>query len=232
MLIYILCALSCLIAYFVCGFPTAYVLGKALGNVDVRTVGSGNVGSTNVTRAAGAKAGILTLLIDIAKAAVSVLIGLFVMGFAVEDPAQLRPGGTFDWCTALVYASCVLGHMFTPYLSFKGGKGIAVGFGGAVAFMPLVGLSLWVPFLIFAVSTRFVSLGSVAAAISLPFLAAFLYRPSAAFVLVIGFVALLVVWAHRSNIKKLLEGRESRFSIKKSKTEACQDRPAGSEDAS
>jgi len=219
MLVYVLCAASCVLAYLLCGFPTAYVLGKALGKVDVRTVGSGNVGSTNVTRAAGAKAGALTLLIDILKAVASVLLAFTIMGFAV--PAEdLRPGGAFDWCMALVYLFCVLGHMFTPYLSFKGGKGIAVGFGGAVTFMPPVGLSLWVPFLAFALPSKFVSLGSVAAAASLPFLAALFYDPSAACLAVIACVAALVIWAHRSNIKKLAGGRESKFSIKSKKTAA------------
>ena len=221
MLVYVLCAASCIVAYLLCGFPTAYVLGKALGKVDVRTVGSGNVGSTNVTRAAGAKAGALTLLIDILKAAVSVLLAFAIMGASVEHEA-LRPGGAFDWCMALVYLCCVLGHMFTPYLSFKGGKGIAVGFGGAVTFMPLVGLSLWVPFLAFALPSKFVSLGSIAAAASLPFLAALLYDPTAPCLAIVACVAVLVVWAHRSNIKKLLEGRESAFSIKSKKTGAEQ----------
>ena len=214
MQLYALCALSCVVAYLLCGFPTAYVLGKAMGNVDVRTVGSGNVGSTNITRAVGAKAGILTLLIDVLKAVLSVLAGFFIMGFAAERSALL-PGGTYDWCMALVYGFCIMGHMFTPYLKFKGGKGIAVGLGGAVALMPLVGLSLWVPFLLFAVTSRFVSLGSIAAAASLPFLAWFFYRPTVAFLLIIVLIALLVVWAHRTNIRKLLRGEERTFSIKK-----------------
>ena len=92
-----------------------------------------------------------------------------------------------------------------------------MGFGGALVLMPLAGVSLLVPFLLFAVSTRYVSLGSIAAAISLPFLSAAIYHPSAAFMVIVTIVAALVVWAHRSNIVKLVHGRESKFSFKSKK---------------
>ena len=157
MLVYVMCALACVIAYVLGGIPSAYLIGKAFGNVDIRTQGSGNVGSTNVARTLGAKAGILTLVSDILKAVVAVLIGKLLIGVvgagAIETTA---PGGVYDWCAALVYLAVILGHMFTPFLHFHGGKGIASGFGGAVVLMPWAGLSLWVPFLIFAVSTRYV----------------------------------------------------------------------------
>ena len=212
----VMLAVSCLIAYLVCGIPSAYLVGRHLAGVDVRTVGSGNVGSTNVVRAAGPKLGVLTLVCDIAKAALSVGIGYLLLGFVAGlGLARVAPGGDLDWTMALVYLCCVLGHMFTPYLRFKGGKGIAVGFGGAVVLAPLAGLSLWMPFLIFAVATRYVSLGSITAAISLPFLMALFYHPSAAFLAIAACVSLSVVVAHRSNIKKLLAGTESKFAFKK-----------------
>lgn len=209
-----MCALACVLAYLICGFPSAYVVGKRMAHIDVRTVGSGNVGSTNVTRAAGAKAGVLTLLLDVMKAVVSVLLGWLLVGIVgAGDLALVTPGGACDWTMALVYLCCILGHVFTPYLHFKGGKGIAVGFGAAVALMPLVGLSLWFPFLLFALTTRYVSLGSIAAAVSLPFLTWFIAGPTVAFLVIIALVALLVVWAHRANIAKLVRGEERKFSV-------------------
>lgn len=215
MSVYVLCALSCIIAYFLCGFPTALVLGKALGKVDVRTVGSGNVGSTNIARSVGAGAGVATLAIDVLKAVASMFVGYLLIGFLGTGKgfAEVMPGGAFDWTMALVYLCCILGHVFSPYLHFKGGKGIAVGFGGALALMPSAGASLLVPFLLFAVTTRYVSLGSVAAAISLPFLVMLFYRPSLAFMVAVVLVAAVVVWAHRANIVKLVHGRESKFSF-------------------
>lgn len=219
MMLYLLCAAACCIAYFVCGIPTAYVLGRAMGHVDVRTVGSGNVGSTNIARSVGAKAGVLTLLLDVLKSALSVGIGYGLIGCigTGHGIAEVAPGGAYDWTMALVYLFCIVGHIFTPYLKFKGGKGIAVGFGGALVLMPWAGLGLLVPFLIFAVTTRYVSLGSIAAALSLPFLAAWIYRPSVAFLVIITLVALIVVWAHRLNIVKLVQGHESKFAFKSSK---------------
>lgn len=218
MLVYVMCALACVIAYVLGGIPSAYLIGKAFGNVDIRTQGSGNVGSTNVARTLGAKAGILTLVSDILKAVVAVLIGKLLIGVvgagAIETTA---PGGVYDWCAALVYLAVILGHMFTPFLHFHGGKGIASGFGGAVVLMPWAGLSLWGPFLIFAVSTRYVSVGSIAGALSLPIFANLFYQPSMAFTAIVCIVSVLVIWGHRSNIKKLAHGQESKFSVKKSK---------------
>lgn len=210
-----MCVLSYAIAYFVCGIPSGLVVAKRMGHVDVRTTGSGNVGSTNVARTVGKKAGALTLLLDVLKAAVSVLIGYVLIGLVGAGSLSLvTPGAQWDWMMALVYAFCIAGHVFSPYLHFHGGKGIAVGFGGAVALMPLVGLSLWIPFLLFALTTKRVSAGSVAAAISLPFLTWAIVRPSTAYVAVIACVAVIVVWAHRANIVKLIHGQEAPFSFK------------------
>lgn len=213
----LMCALACAVAYLVCGFPSAYVVGEKLAHVDVRSVGSGNVGSTNVTRAAGPKAGLLTLALDIAKALLSMLAAWLLVGFAGArgDLALVAPGGAADYTLALVYLSCILGHVFTPYLHFKGGKGIAVGFGGALGFMPPVAFGLWAPFLLFALTTRYVSLGSVAAAVSLPFLAALLVHPTGPFLAVLVCVSAVVVWAHRGNIVKLARGQERKFSLKR-----------------
>ncbi len=215
-LTYLMCALSCVLAYLICGFPSAYVIGEKLGHVDVRTVGSGNVGTTNIARSVGAGAGALTLVLDVLKAVVSVLLGYVLVGVVgAGDVAAVRPGGALDWTMALVFGFCLLGHIFTPYLHFKGGKGIAVGLGASLALMPAVGASLLIPFLLLALTTRYVSLGSIAAAVSLPFWVWLYLRPSAAFLVIVSCVALLAIWAHRGNIRKLLAGTERRFSFKK-----------------
>ena len=218
MLVYVMCALSCVAAYFLGGIPSAYLIGRAVGHVDIRTLGSGNVGSTNAARTIGAKAGILTLVCDIMKAVVAVLLGRVLVGLVGAGSLDATaPGGAYDWCAALVYLFAIVGHMFTPFLHFHGGKGIASGFGGSVVLMPWAGLSLWVPFLLFAVTTRYVSLGSIAGAVSLPILANVFYHPSVAFTAIVCLVAALVIWGHRSNIKKLAHGQESKFSVKRAK---------------
>ena len=216
MMVYLMCALSCVAAYLLCGFPTGLIVGERLGHVDVRKVGSGNVGTTNVARSVGKLGAALTLLGDVAKAALSVGVGWLLLGVASgAGVSAVAPGGAFDWTLALVYLCAILGHVFSPYLRFRGGKGIAVGFGGALALMWPVGLSLLAPFVLFAVLTRYVSAGSIAAALSLPLLAWLWERPSATFVVIMCVVTALVVWSHRANIARLARGEERRFSFKK-----------------
>ena len=231
LLAYVMCALACVVAYLACGFPSAYVIGERMGHLDVRTVGSGNVGTTNIARSVGKRAAALTLLLDVLKAVVGIFVGYALIGLiGCGDLGAVRPGGRLDWAMALVYACCILGHVFTPYLHFKGGKGIAVGFGGALALMWPVGLSLLVPFLVFAVLTRYVSLGSILAAVCLPVLAWLIERPSPAFLVILCVVALLVIWSHRANIVRLAHGQEKRFAFKK-KGAAGSDATDGATDA-
>lgn len=211
---------ACLIAYFVCGIPSGLIIAKNLGHVDVRKAGSGNVGSTNVARSAGAGAGALTLVCDILKALVCVLVGrAIIVRFGTGDAALVAPGAEMDWLPVLVYLFCLLGHVFTPYLRFKGGKGIAVGFGGGVAWSPLFGLSLWVPFLLGALISRRVSVGSILAAICVPFLAALIAHPSGPSLALLVAIAVLVVWSHHKNIVRLIHGEEPAFHLSHDKKE-------------
>ncbi len=127
-----ICALGC---FLICGIPSGLIIARASSeHVDVRKVGSGNIGMTNVARSAGASAAALTLLCDAGKGAVAILLARLVI-------AQVAFGG--DWsqtlaqaqgglASATLYASCVLGHIFSPYLHFKGGKGISVGLGAGL----------------------------------------------------------------------------------------------------
>lgn len=209
---------SCLIAVLLCGIPFGVILGKKLSpdGVDIRTKGSGNMGFTNAVRVAGVKVGALTLLFDVLKAALSITIARFLLSSAVGAApfAFSIENGGFIYL-AWVYLFCILGHCYTPYLKFKGGKGIAVGLGGSLAFIPLVGLTIFAAFLILAVTTKKVSLGSITAAALLPVTAALFVSTNMKFLLPLIIIAVVVIWAHRSNIKKLLAGTESSFAVKK-----------------
>ena len=209
-----ICALGC---FLICGIPSGLIIARASSeHVDVRKVGSGNIGMTNVARSAGASAAALTLLCDAGKGAVAILLARLVI-------AQVAFGG--DWsqtlaqaqgglASATLYASCVLGHIFSPYLHFKGGKGISVGLGAGLGFCWPVALSMLAVFVVLAIPTGFVSLGSIFAALSLVPLA-LLFGVRGLALVPLAVISLTVVWAHRENVRKLVRGEERRFSIHK-----------------
>ena len=143
-------------AYVVCGIPFGLIIAKREGHVDVRTVGSGNIGTTNVARSVGKKAAALTLLCDLGKGLVWMLLARWVLAALVfgGDAASLDRTTVFGASLSLVYMGCILGHVFSPFLGFHGGKGIAVGFGAALGLWWPVALGLLVVFLVFAVPSR------------------------------------------------------------------------------
>lgn len=206
---------SSAIAFFICGIPFGLIIANAHAKVDVRTVGSGNIGTTNVARSVGKGAGIATLACDAGKGAVATALGSLIISSlgAGGDAAVIQPSGALGWTLAVVYLAAICGHVFSPYLNFHGGKGIAVGFGGALGFMWPVAIGMLVVFLCLALPTRYVSLGSIGAAVALPLLALFIYRPGIGFIIPLLCVTVIVVWAHRSNIGKLSRGQESRFAF-------------------
>ena len=202
-----------ILAYLIGGIPSGLLIGK-YHKIDIRTVGSCNVGATNVTRCIGKKAGILCFFCDFLKGAVPVLIA---MKFVPALP----------WVQIAAFAAAVGGHMFPVYLKFKGGKGIATAAGGAFAIAPLpliIALALW--YGVFRVS-RYVSLASIVAAVVLPLSALvlflcfdpiqshFLLRVRLVTVIAFAVIGALAVYRHRSNIVRLLNGTESRFEKKK-----------------
>ena len=225
--------LACVVVTFlVCGIPFGLILGKVSGNIDIRKAGSGNIGTTNALRVAGPKIALLTLLLDCLKGAVCVcvarqLIGRIGFGLSVECMA---PGAAGDGMLALVALAGVWGHIFSPYLHFKGGKGIAVGLGVTLAWYWPIGLGLLGFFIVGVAITRFVSVGSLCAAIGLPIatVATFPYS-SLLLKLIMALIGVTVVWAHRSNIKKLMAGKESKLSFTKRVT-APDDFPSDSDD--
>ena len=214
-------ALACalLIAFLVCGIPFGLIVAMRMAHVDVRQVGSGNIGTTNVAREVGKGAAALTLLLDAGKGWACVHLGVLALNALAFDGAVAGAGDpSLSWVGGLVIAAAVCGHVFSPYLGFHGGKGIAVGFGAVLGYLWPVALGLLVVFLAFALTTKRVSVGSIAAGLSLPVLTALwchVARGSVAWPLVLTTlcVGILVVWAHRSNIDKLAHGGESAFSF-------------------
>jgi glycerol-3-phosphate acyltransferase PlsY len=189
--------LAAAIGFALGSIPFSLILGKIIGGVDVRKAGSGNVGATNVARTAGWGAGALALLLDAAKGAGAVLLA-----------RRLCPGAPAGDLVAAGMA--VLGHLFSPVLRFRGGKGVATGAG---AFLVLAPGALGVAAVVFAVSaglTRYVSLASVLAAIALP-AAAFLLGLRGGIVLLALVVAIAVVARHRGNLARLAAGTERRI---------------------
>lgn len=210
-------ALACVVSYALCGIPFGKFFAKSLAHVDLQKVGSGNIGTTNALRAGGPKVAILTLVCDVLKAVISINCALPLLSWTFGcSVASFYPNGTHDFVIAVLGISCVVGHMFSFYLRFKGGKSIATGVGVLFAInVPWALLHLGI-FIVLVALTKFVSVGSIATAGLVGITACLLFpHASLAFKLIMGALGLLVVWAHRSNIKKLMNGTESKLSFTK-----------------
>lgn len=180
-------------AYFLGSIPTAYLMGWTLRGIDIRTVGSGNAGATNVFRTIGKMAGIATLLIDIAKGLLAVELALIFCG------GDLWP--------LLAGISAVAGHSWSLWVNFRGGKGVATSAGVFLALLPgPMGMALLIFAVAFGVSRR-VSVGSILAAATLPLASLFWGSPGPR-VVVAGFLGGVVIARHIPNIKRLLRGEE------------------------
>lgn len=196
---------SYLICYLLCGIPFALLISRFCVGVDIRTRGSGNVGSTNMLRELGVRWGILTFILDCGKGILSCLIVVELSQFA-HGSFVLNPTHLF---------LCVAGHIFSIYLKGRGGKGIATGLGAALMVCPICALIALACFIAVVISSRYVSLGSLSAAVALPISYLILQWPpslfSACFVIMTG---ILVIWAHRSNIRKIKAHQERRLGSK------------------
>ncbi len=176
--------------------PFGYLIGKLKG-VDVRSYGSGNIGATNVSRVLGKKYGLLVLFLDALKGAAAVLVARSI---GLPQEYQVLAG-----------ISAVAGHCFSPWLSFRGGKGVATALGAFLVISPKVTLWALLIFLAVFLTTRFVSLSSITAALSYPILYRFFEKPSSLSFVFVSLGALLIVAKHHSNIKRLLKGQEKKF---------------------
>jgi glycerol-3-phosphate acyltransferase PlsY len=202
--------LTVVVAYLLGSIPTGFLVAKARG-IDIRTVGSGNIGATNVFRALGTPAGILVLLADALKGWVAVVVvAKLVYRWLAWTP---DPQGQ-EWLAICAGLAAILGHNYTCWLHFKGGKGIATSAGVVLALVPwalLIILGIWIA--LFAL-TRYVSLASICAAFALPF-AAWVTKESVTMVSVAAAMGALAIYKHKANIKRLLNGTESRIGSKK-----------------
>ncbi len=213
--------LTVVAGYLLGSIPTGFLLARARG-IDIRTVGSGNIGATNVLRSLGRPAGVLVLLADFLKGwlAAAVVGQCFASWFGSASDPQ-----THEWFAICGGLSAILGHNYTCWLYFKGGKGIATSAGVLLALVPwalLIIFCVWV--VVFAVS-RYVSLASICASVALPF-AAWATKASLAMVLVTAGMAALAVGKHGPNIKRLIHGTEHRLGSKKVPSQHLPGRPA------
>ena len=207
-------------SYLAGSVPFGYLAGRLRG-VDIRTVGSGNIGATNVFRTLGPRFGVATFALDMAKG----FLAARVVPWAVWS---LAAGAPPPPAAALVCTAAVLaGHGFPLFLGFKGGKGVATGLGCAFAVVPhsaFAALALWI---VVFLATRYVSVGSIAAALAAAVLPWLVDRPAGpAACALVSALALLIVWKHRSNVRRLRAGTENRFCFTKKQLEARERRRA------
>jgi glycerol-3-phosphate acyltransferase PlsY len=188
-------------AYLSGSIPTGVILAKAFSNVDPRTQGSKNIGATNIYRTAGKKLGVITLLGDILKG----LIPVVIARGALES---------HFWIGAVALAA-FLGHLYPIFLKFKGGKGIATGLGAFLALAPLSAILSLLVFLAAVYKWRYISLGSLTATAAFPIFLALL-NPHPIYIPFAVIIGVLIFYRHRENIERLLGGRESKFGKKKS----------------
>jgi glycerol-3-phosphate acyltransferase PlsY len=190
------------LAYLLGSIPTGYLAGRARG-LDIRTVGSGNIGATNVFRALGKTAGLIVLAFDAFKGFAA--CRFIPMLFETAPAENLRIVGGF---------AAIMGHNYTCWLRFKGGKGIATSAGVLLGWLPVALACMVVVWIVVLALSRYVSLASICAATALPF-AAWGVTRSLRMTGVAAVVGAMAVYKHRSNIRRLLNGTENRFTFRK-----------------
>lgn len=193
--------LAVLASYLLGAVPFGLLFTKLFSGVDVRSVGSGNIGATNVLRAAGKKVAVLTLLADGLKG----FLPVFLARLFVHD----------EWTTAISGAAAILGHIFPVYLGFKGGKGVATSFGVVLGVSPWTGVVALLAWLIAAIVWRYSSLSALIAFASYPLVTfAVPPEPSKPYGLLSLFIFGMIYYRHRENIKRLLAGTEPKIGAK------------------
>ena len=188
-----------ILAYLIGAIPSAYIFTVKIKGVDIREIGSGNVGATNAARALGLKYGIIVALLDILKGFLAVSLVYFLMGNNINQ--------------SIVYLSglaVIIGHDFSVFLKFNGGKGVATSVGVILGLEPIILLFLVIIWFLIAVITRYISLASVLSALILPAVA---YLISAETIAILFFLVfgLLIVISHHENISRLIKGTENKF---------------------
>ena len=191
--------LTLLLGYLLGSLPSGFLAGKWCKGIDLRTIGSGSTGATNVLRNVGKKPALVVFLVDVAKGAAAVLLA----------GALTQSNPLNDWIQVLAGLAALAGHIWPVWLGFKGGKAVATGLGLFLGLAWPVGLACFGVFMAVFSLSRIVSLASVVAAVSLPLLMA-AGSDSNADLMVALVAMLLVLWRHRSNIQRLINGTEPR----------------------
>lgn len=207
-----------LIAYLLGAIPFGLVISQKMAGVDIRQHGSGNIGATNVFRVLGIKYGILTAVLDVGKAVASVLLAGLIIG---NEPLMVASYDIHVPLAQILAALMVMvGHNWSVYIRFKGGKGVSAFFGGLVTINWFVALVALAVIAVVVIITRYVSLGSMTAALGalLTFVALTVMGMTAPVYVIYGLLAaLLIIYQHRSNIQRLLSGTENRLGDKKAR---------------
>ncbi len=190
---------SLILGYFLGSIPSGWLAGRWLKDIDLRELGSGSTGATNVLRQVGKGPALVVFLIDVGKGAAAVLIA--------------RALGLGDWIQVLAGLTALAGHIWPVWLGFKGGKAVATGFGMFLGLAWPVGLASFGVFLLTLWLFRIVSLSSVLAAVSLPLLM-IRFSGIGSYILIALVAMGLVIWRHRSNLSRILEGSEPKIGQK------------------
>ena len=201
MLSYIIIIIS---AYLLGNISTSYIISKRVAGVDIRTQGSGNAGSTNVLRTLGKKAGLITFIGDLLKGIVAVLIAEMIAKITNVDIITAGYIGV---------VGVVCGHNWPAFLGFRGGKGVATSLGSMIAVNPIIALTCFGIFLVIVAITKYVSLGSVLSISMSPIFMLILQNDKG--LLATLFLTLSVIYTHRENIKRLVNGTERKIGQKK-----------------
>jgi glycerol-3-phosphate acyltransferase PlsY len=192
-------------AYLLGSIPFGLLIGKKVERLDITKAGSGNIGATNVAREVGLKWGIITLLADTLKGFIPVAFAYYLLGSSTEINEALK---------GMVGFSALLGHQFSIYNRFKGGKGVATCLGVFLAICPISCLFSAIVFFVLVYLWRYISLGSISAALSMP-IWLYLVCHSTSMILLSVIMSLLITVQHRENIKRLIQGNERRWERRK-----------------
>ena len=193
-------ALSVVVAYALGSVPFALIVARLFGTPDLRLVGSGNLGATNVSRASGLWAGLLVFVLDVGKGVLAVVVAGRLTGWNAAS-------------TAAAGVVAVVGHVYPVWAGFRGGKGVATGFGAFAVLEPMAAWPAFGAFMISAATTRYASLGSVVAAVTLPIAVYAAGSARATFVASLA-TAGLVIFRHRSNVLRIWAGTERRLGAR------------------
>ncbi len=203
-----------LISFFFGSIPWGVIISKIMINKDIRTIGSGNTGATNALRAMGKQGGLIVFLLDFFKGVVAAFLSGYIYSLCAQligvDPDLMRVVSAFS------VLSCILGHIFSPWLNFKGGKGVSVAFGSVFFTLGIPAtLAAFAVFVVVVLLTRYVSLGSIIASLAAIALGIFLYGTETAFVIIHTLSFLIIISAHHENIARLIKGEENKLSFSK-----------------